>query len=49
MRGLEVGGKMTANDQAPLHHEIIFYATSDSNVRVEVLFESKSFSLTQKR
>jgi hypothetical protein len=40
---------MTANEQAPLHHEIILYATPDGNVRVEVLFESESFWLTQKK
>jgi hypothetical protein len=40
---------MTANEQAPLQHEIILYATPDGNVRVEVLFESESFWLTQKK
>jgi hypothetical protein len=40
---------MTANEQAPLHHEIILYATPDGNVRVEVLFESETFWLTQKK
>jgi len=40
---------MTANEQTPLHHEIILYATPDGNVRVEVLFESESFWLTQKK
>jgi hypothetical protein len=40
---------MTANEQAPLHHEIILYATPDGNVRVEVLFESESFWLAQKK
>jgi hypothetical protein len=39
---------MTVNEQAPLHHEIILYATPDGNVRVEVLFESETFWLTQK-
>ncbi len=40
---------MMANEQAPLQHEIILYATPDGNVRVEVLFESESFWLTQKK
>ena len=40
---------MTANEQAPMHNEIILYATPDGNVRVEVLFESESFWLTQKK
>ena len=40
---------MTADDQAPLHHEIILYATPDGNVRVEVLFESETFWLSQKK
>jgi hypothetical protein len=40
---------MTANEQAPLHYEIILYATPDGNVRVEVLFESETFWLTQKK
>ena len=40
---------MTANEQAPLHHEIILYSTPKGNVRVEVLFESESFWLTQKK
>jgi hypothetical protein len=40
---------MTAGEQAPLHHEIILYATPDGNVRVEVLFESETFWLTQKK
>jgi hypothetical protein len=40
---------MTVNKQAPLHHEIILYATPDGNVRVEVLFESETFWLTQKK
>src|ERR1035437_6729104 len=40
---------MTAKEPAPLHHEIILYATPDGNVRVEVLFESESFWLTQKK
>jgi hypothetical protein len=40
---------MTANEQAPLQHEIILYATPDGNVRVEVLFASESFWLTQKK
>jgi len=40
---------MTADDQAPLHHEIILYATPDGNVRVEVLFESVTFWLSQKK
>jgi hypothetical protein len=45
----KTGGEMTADEQAPLHHEIILYATPDGSVRVEVLFESESFWLTQKR
>jgi hypothetical protein len=40
---------MTANEQAPLHHEIILYATPDGAVRVEVLFEGESFWLSQKK
>jgi hypothetical protein len=40
---------MTANEQAPLNHEIILYATPDGNVRVEVLFESETFWLSQKK
>ena len=40
---------MTAKEPAPLHHEIILYATPDGNVRVEVLFESETFWLTQKK
>ena len=40
---------MTANEQAPMHNEIILYATPDGNVRVVVLFESESFWLTQKK
>lgn len=40
---------MTADEQAPLHHEIILYATPDGAVRVEVLFESESFWLMQKK
>jgi hypothetical protein len=40
---------MTANEQTPLHNEIILYATPDGAVRVEVLFESETFWLTQKK
>jgi hypothetical protein len=40
---------MTAGEQAPLQHEIILYDTPDGNVRVEVLFESETFWLTQKK
>ncbi|MGA9070291.1 MAG: RhuM family protein [Terracidiphilus sp.] len=40
---------MTANEQDPLQYEIILYATPEGNVRVEVLFESESFWLTQKK
>jgi hypothetical protein len=40
---------MTADEQAPLHHEIILYATPDGTVRVEVLFEGETFWLTQKK
>jgi hypothetical protein len=40
---------MTANEQAPLHHEIILYDTPDGAVRVEVLFEGETFWLSQKR
>ena len=40
---------MTANEQAPMHHEMILYATPDGSVRVEGLFESESFWLTQKK
>ena len=40
---------MTADGQAPLHHEIILYATPDVAVRVEVLFEGETFWLTQKK
>jgi hypothetical protein len=40
---------MAADGQAPLHNEIILYATPGGNVRVEVLFESESFWLTQKK
>ena len=40
---------MATKVQAPLQHEIILYATPDGSVRVEVLFESESFWLTQKK
>ena len=40
---------MTADERAPLHHEIIFYETPDGNVRVEVVFEDETFWLTQKK
>jgi len=40
---------MTADEQAPLQHEIILYATPDGTVRVEVLFEGETFWLTQKK
>jgi len=40
---------MTADGQAPLHHEIILYVTPDGAVRVEVLFEGETFWLTQKK
>jgi len=40
---------MTVDGQAPLHHEIILYATPDGAVRVEVLFEGETFWLTQRR
>ena len=40
---------MTADGQAPLHHEIILYATPDGTVRVEVLFEGETFWLTPRR
>jgi hypothetical protein len=40
---------MTADGQAPLHHEIILYATPDGAVRVEVVFEGETFWLTQRR
>jgi hypothetical protein len=40
---------MTVDGQAPLHHEIILYATPDGVVRVEVLFEGETFWLTQRR
>ena|ERR1035437_1417010 len=40
---------MTADGQAPLHNEIILYATPDGAVRVEVVFEGETFWLTQRR
>ena len=40
---------MTANEQAPSHHEIILYSTPDGAVRVEVAFEGETFWLTQRR
>jgi hypothetical protein len=40
---------MTADEQAPLHHEIILYATPDGAVRVEVVFENETFWLSQKK
>lgn len=40
---------MTADEQAPLHHEIILYATPDGAVHVEVVFEGETFWLTQRR
>src|ERR1017187_9674389 len=40
---------MTADDQAPLHHEIILYATPDGTVRVEVMYEGETFWLSQKK
>ena len=40
---------MTADEQAPLQHEIILYATPDGTVRVEVVFEGETFWLTQRR
>ena len=40
---------MTVDGQAPLHHEIILYATPDGAVHVEVLFEGETFWLTQRR
>jgi hypothetical protein len=40
---------MTVDGQAPLHNEIILYATPDGAVRVEVLFEGETFWLTQRR
>lgn len=38
-----------ADGPTPLHHEIILYATPDGLVRVEVVFESETFWLTQRR
>jgi len=46
---VEGWGEMTADEQAPLHHEIILCATPDGTVRVEVLFEGETFWLTQKK
>ena len=40
---------MTADEPAPLHHEIILYDTPDGAVRVEVVFEGEAFWLTQRR
>lgn len=40
---------MTADEQAPLHHEIVLYATPDGAVHVEVVFEGETFWLTQRR
>jgi hypothetical protein len=40
---------MTANEQAPSNHEIIFYSTPNGTARVEVLFEGETFWLTQKK
>jgi hypothetical protein len=46
---VEGWGEMTADEQAPLQHEIILYATPDGTVRVEVVFEGETFWLTQRR
>jgi hypothetical protein len=40
---------MTADEQVPLHEDIILYSTPDGAVRMEVVFEGETFWLTQRR
>jgi len=38
-----------ANDNIPQHNEIIFYATPQGDIKVEVLFNDETFWLNQKK
>ncbi|MFT4155905.1 RhuM family protein [Parafilimonas sp.] len=38
-----------ANDNTPQDKEIIFYATPEGNIKVEVLYNDETFWLTQKK
>lgn len=38
-----------ANDNTPRHNEIIFYATPEGNIKIEVFFNDETFWLNQKK
>jgi hypothetical protein len=40
---------MAADGKNPTHHEMLFYATPDGTVRVEVVFEGETFWLSQRK